>query len=696
VEAVVMIKEIISAIYRVILPIFLVLSLTRCFGSDGGDGGNIGWVTITEPTTSDTYTATDVTTINLAGETFLSPGATTKQGTVCDCVGLACFFIDDVQCVDYTYYDSGVTVTVTNQTTGDTAIERLTSRSGFITHWSTTFIPVVPNDNVIQVRAADDLGNWGTSQITVYMVDTIPPTVLSTRPENNWVAYTTSAITVTFSEVMDTSTITTSSFTVSDGGGNISGTISFSDGDTVATFTPSANLSYSTTYTVTLNSIIQDLAGNTLTATPWSFTTVLESTPSNVQATADDGQVMISWAALPGADYYNIYFDTNPDVTTSSGTLISGITSTFYTHSGLTNGDTYYYIVTAVSIDGESPASTFASAMAGLVIKQFGTADTDRAYDIAVDTAGNNYSTGSTDRNIFIAKYDNSDNQLWIKQLGTADYDSGHSVTVDATGNIYVTGEIGRDVFIAKYDNSGNQLWIKLLFNTATYDTGYGIAVDATGNIYVTGQIDGDIFIIKCDNSGNQLWIKQFSTIANDQGSGIAVDAAGNIYVTGYTYSDIAGTGNAGLYDVFIAKYDTSGNQLWIKQFGTADTDRAYDIAVDAAGNSYVTGYTDGGAFIAKYDNSGNQLWIKQDGGYGVTMDATENIYVTGGVVFAKYDTSGNQLWIKQFGTIAADKGRGIAVDAAGNIYVTGYTLGDLAGTGNAGVDDVFIVHLYP
>ena len=102
---------------------------------------------------------------------------------------------------------------------------------------------------------------------------------------------------------------------------------------------------------------------------------------------------------------------------------------------------------------------------------------------------------------------------------------------------------------------------------------------------------------------------------------GIALDSSDNSYITGYTSDDLAGTGNAGLYDVFIAKHDTSGIQVWMEQFGTSANDFGYGIAVDSSGNSYVTGYTEGelvgtgtGAndpFIAKHDPSGNQLWVK-------------------------------------------------------------------------------------
>jgi len=86
------------------------------------------------------------------------------------------------------------------------------------------------------------------------------------------------------------------------------------------------------------------------------------SAPAGVAAAYGDAQASISWTAVSGATSYNIYWSTATGVTTSSGTKIAGVTSP-YAHTGLTNGTTYYYIVTAVNGSGESAASSQVSAM---------------------------------------------------------------------------------------------------------------------------------------------------------------------------------------------------------------------------------------------------------------------------------------------------------------------------------------------
>ena len=366
----------------------------------------------------------------------------------------------------------------------------------------------------------------------------------------------------------------------------------------------------------------------------------------------------------------------------------------------------------------------------------------------------------------------------WVRSAGGTSTDIGFGVAVDAAGNSYVTGQYqgtatfgpfmltsagGNDIFVAKYDANGNVLWVRSAGGDLL-DSGIGVAVDAAGNSYVTGQYQGtatfgpvtlistgvlDIFVAKYDTSGNVLWATRAGGAASDFGNGIAVDAAGNSYVTG-GYLATANFGpftltSAGEYDIFVVKYDTNGNVLWAQSGGGTLSDEGPSVAVDAAGNSYVTGsyrdtatfgpvtLTSAGSldiFVVKYDGSGNVLWALSAGGpssgglqgsdrsAAIAVDEAGNTYVTGlfaqgggtatfgpftltsageyDIFVVKYDTNGNVLWAQSAGGTSGDDGLGIALDTARNSYVTGRynetaTFGSFMLT-SADATDIFVV----
>jgi hypothetical protein len=87
---------------------------------------------------------------------------------------------------------------------------------------------------------------------------------------------------------------------------------------------------------------------------------------------------------------------------------------------------------------------------------------------------------------------------------------------------------------------------------------------------------------------------EDMGTSSSEYSNGIAVDGSGNVYVTGFTEGGLDGNVSSGGKDIFLVKYDTSGNKLWTRQTGTAGTDVASDAAADAGGNVYICGYTSG------------------------------------------------------------------------------------------------------
>lgn len=218
-------------------------------------------------------------------------------------------------------------------------------------------------------------------------------------------------------------------------------------------------------------------------------------------------------------------------------------------------------------------------------------------------------------------------------------------------------------------------------------------------------------------------WVRQIGSIQWDAGEAVAVDAAGNAYLTGR-----AGALNedyAGEYDAFLTKFDSTGAELWTRQIGTSKSDQSQSVAVDSAGNVYITGgvgaaltpagASEGGAFLAKWDSNGNEVWTRQIGAGGVNssnavvVDASDRVYISGftndalqgpnagwpDAFVARFDPNGDEVWLRQFGTSEHEVVHGIAVDTAGQVYLAGETGGALGGE-FLGVSDAFLTKLDP
>ncbi|NVJ08921.1 SBBP repeat-containing protein [Myxococcus sp. AM001] len=220
-------------------------------------------------------------------------------------------------------------------------------------------------------------------------------------------------------------------------------------------------------------------------------------------------------------------------------------------------------------------------------------------------------------------------------------------------------------------------------------------------------------------------WVRQLGAQYDELAHAVAVSGT-SVYVVGQTTSQLGADPQAGGQDAFVARYDTAGNLQWVRQFGTAQMDRATAVATDAAGNVYVAGTTFGGLdfytnaggidyFIAKYDAAGNRQWLSQNGtqmddfATGLAVGAPDKLFFTGytggsfanggnpsnyDIVVALYDTAGNPYWLQQYGTPVSDLARGIAVTPAHEVYVVGNTYGSLDGTSTPVSTDIFLLKL--
>lgn len=400
------------------------------------------------------------------------------------------------------------------------------------------------------------------------------------------------------------------------------------------------------------------------------------------------------------------------------------------------------------------------------------------AYGTAVvaDSNGNYFATGYTNgtfddlsltgnTDIFLVKYDTNGDKQWSKLLGVSGaLTYSYGIAIDSSDNPYITGSTqgnldgqtitgDQDLFLSKYDNSGNKQWTKLLGVSGLSTTARGITVDSSANVYVTGSTEGsldgqtligniDTFLVKYDSSGNKQWTKLLGVSASSTiGSDVIHDTDGNIYLVGYTNGNLNGESKTGTNDIFIVKYDGSGNLQWTKLIGASNASTyGYKISADTSSNIYALGCStdniDGqtstgskGTFATKYDSSGNQKWIKMLNTYyaststtssssdscyssapfygDITNDSNANVFITDSttvsvddqtltgtadVYIAKYNSKGNKSGnLTLLGASGAEtRSYGITVDTNGKINIVGFTKGNLDGNTLIGTQDFF------
>lgn len=293
----------------------------------------------------------------------------------------------------------------------------------------------------------------------------------------------------------------------------------------------------------------------------------------------------------------------------------------------------------------------------------------DEAQAIAVDTAGNvcvtgySYSGNGLDPDYATIKYAPNGNTLWVRRYGGPgnDEDMASALAVDRSGNVYVTGHgysgIDFDYTTIKYAPNGDTLWVRGYDGPGNYDDiANALALDSTGNVYVTGHcydsdFNGiDYVTIKYAPNGDTLWVRGYNGPGNfnDEARSLAVDGVGNIYVTGQSYSYETD------FDYATIKYAPNGDTLWVRRYnGPGNSlDFATALALDTAGNVYVTGYGFGsGSYddytTIKYGPNGDTLWVK------------------------RYNGPGNFL----------DRAQALAVDKLGQVYLTGSSATSLSNT---------------
>jgi hypothetical protein len=332
----------------------------------------------------------------------------------------------------------------------------------------------------------------------------------------------------------------------------------------------------------------------------------------------------------------------------------------------------------------------YTSEGSALWLTQFGGESSDSPLGVSMSSDGFIYVGGFTDgsfaaesagsADVWLAKFDGDGTEVWRRQFGGEGWDRGFDVTA-FDGGAYITGYTasvldpatnrdGFDGFAARFDADGNLEWISQV-GTDAADWGQGSSLAPDGGLYFTGYTEGvlgdahagrkDAFVVRMSPSGDIIWTRQFGTPELDWPQGVGTTADGGVLLAGSTEGSLGGP-NAGLRDAFIASFDTDGNQRFITQFGTTETDSVFEVrAVD--GWIVATGSTEGDLGGASGERDGVLVWL---------------------------DTDGAVVAFDQVGSSGIDDLTGLAVSVNDNVFYSGGTSADLFTT-NEGDSDVVL-----
>jgi hypothetical protein len=458
------------------------------------------------------------------------------------------------------------------------------------------------------------------------------------------------------------------------------------------------------------------------------------------------------------------------------------------------------------------PAVSYATYLGGLA--------EDDGHAIAADGSGNAWITGQTKSinfptknplashssnaggfDVFVTELSSTGALVYSTYIGGTSDDSGNAIALDASGNVFVAGGTksldfptkgpfqsalagATNAFVLELSSTGSTLMYSTFLGGNGSDVASGLAVDSAGNAYVAGTTSSTTFpqknpiasesaggfVTALNSTGNGLIYSTYLGAGlQDFASAVAVDSAGNAYVTGATktptfktttgaFQSTCGTDtncNGGLYDAFVCKIPPTGGSLAYSTFlGGESNEQGLGIAIDSAGDAYVTGVTtstqfpltsnlqpayagNGDAFVTELNPTGTAPLVYStylggiggDSGLAIAVDGNKNAYVTGVTGSSDFPAIGptqlkiggqNDAFVTEIGaggssyifstylggslnentaTTGGGSLAGIAVDGSGSIYVTGNTVSTdfpavsaLQGTaGGAGLADAFV-----
>ncbi len=400
-----------------------------------------------------------------------------------------------------------------------------------------------------------------------------------------------------------------------------------------------------------------------------------------------------TWAKSAGVYDWNIAYDIVTDKAGYSY-VTGGFYDTAYFNTNMLTGTGWTIYLAKYSPNGKcvwakSAGGTGEDYGTGVCFDNFGGLYLCGVFTDSVFFPTDTFATTSGIFDAFIARYDTAGNYIWSKQCGEISNDEwANGVGSDQWGNAYFTGSFSgsttfgsptstlsaigaADMFLAKFSLAGNTVWVKQAGGSfASGASSYGdIATDKNGNSFITGGFGGtvawgtntltssvvDAYVTRYDSSGNCLWVRKGGGSAADGGNGICMDKQKNCYITGpfrttaaFGTNLVASLGGA---DIFIAKYDSTGTNLWVIGGGDGGNDYGNGVSCDSLGNVYATGQF----------NTAVKFGTVTVNGAG-----SNDVYV------AKFFPNGTLDWLFASGGINSDRGVKLSHDFYNNCYVTG------------------------
>jgi hypothetical protein len=328
-----------------------------------------------------------------------------------------------------------------------------------------------------------------------------------------------------------------------------------------------------------------------------------------------------------------------------------------------------------------------------------------------IASGGHQNTHGGGPSDSFLAKFSTAGVRQWGTYYGGTGEENYSSCSADGNGNVYLSGITtstsgiasgghqdtygggGTDGFLVKFSTAGVHQW-STYYGGSALDEAWSCSVDGSGNVYLGGWTlsssgiasgghknspDGlDAFLAKFSTTGVRQWATYYGGAAGDAGYATATDGSGNAYLSGWTKSTtlIASSGahqtsyGGGSEDAFLVKFNSSGVRQWATYYGGTGTDHGYGISADASGNVYLSGLTKSESGIASGCNQS---------AYGGLEDA----------FLVKFSASGARQWATYYGGGGDDFTRDCAVDGSGNVYFSGYTT-STTGIANGGHQNTF------